>query len=791
MQMMQNEIDRNYSDNVHTVWFDAWRYEREEYSAMIPLLRTIILSLNNAIANSDDSKKKNILDGIEKQFRKIGGAIIRNTSFNVAGNVGVASGGIQGDIGKMIDDYRSDGSMQYGQKRIYFHEHIADHLKEELKKIRKNDKDNKYTDFKIVIFVDDLDRCTPERALELLESIKSFFDIEGIIYVIGMDPSTIDPIVKTKYGKNSKIDGMSYLQKIVQLPFPIPLWNAPDLSNTIRNMIASTGIPDSDIEKILNETNTKLIINAAQPNPRDIKRFINSIILSRYIYGQSIKDIEKIIAVQAFYFRGGGWLKFLKLLLPYKNRIEFLKDFISLHEKESSERQGLTLEDLKKMRTGHEQGKKSARLDKPVLEIYEKLLELDDEDLLLFLKTSAITLIKIDRFNEYLRVIDETNVTNKRDSHSFAISSEKQLELLKNEKVTEFREYAKEYRKYAKEFMPIHLPFETLKSLDLKNISFKRAFLFKADLSWTDLSRANLEDADLSRANLSYANLSKADIIMANLSGAKLSHAILSEAILGPTNLSGADLSNANFSTANSRDVDLSGADLYMTNFSGTDLAYANLSGCRLRNANLSGAQLQESNLSGANLSGANLSGANLYRSNLSNANLSGARLTKSKLMWANLSMINASSFEYYYADLSEALLEGSNLSGAYLLGATLSGADLSGADLSGARLIRATLSGADLSGADLKNAVLINNKFDNLKVDSDTSFKNAIIDDPAYIRYLREKNVRNIPEEIKYKRDLRSKLEKRFRGFTRENIDKMLKDSRLTVRKRSQISRN
>jgi hypothetical protein len=91
-----------------------------------------------------------------------------------------------------------------------------------------------------------------------------------------------------------KIDGMHSLQKIVQLPFQIPLWNAHDLSNTIRNMIASTGIPNSDIEKILNESNTELIINAAQPTPRDIKRFINSIILSRYIYGQSIRDIENI-----------------------------------------------------------------------------------------------------------------------------------------------------------------------------------------------------------------------------------------------------------------------------------------------------------------------------------------------------------------------------------------------------------------------------------------------------------------------------------------------------------------
>jgi predicted KAP-like P-loop ATPase len=70
-----------------------------------------------------------------------------------------------------------------------------------------------------VVFVDDLDRCTPEKALEVLESIKAFFDIKGIVYVIGMDSASIDHIINQKYGKNSKIKGIDYLDKIVRLPF--------------------------------------------------------------------------------------------------------------------------------------------------------------------------------------------------------------------------------------------------------------------------------------------------------------------------------------------------------------------------------------------------------------------------------------------------------------------------------------------------------------------------------------------------------------------------------------------
>ena len=115
---------------------------------------------------------------------------------------------------------------------------------------------------KLVIFIDDLDRCTPEKALELLESIKTFFDIEGIIYVIGMDPKSIDSIISVKYGKESKINGLEYLQKIVQLPFSIPLWSSTDVTNTIKEMIRIWTFSVNN-EKLLEQTNIELIIKSA------------------------------------------------------------------------------------------------------------------------------------------------------------------------------------------------------------------------------------------------------------------------------------------------------------------------------------------------------------------------------------------------------------------------------------------------------------------------------------------------------------------------------------------------
>ena len=50
-----------------------------------------------------------------------------------------------------------------------------------------------------VVLTDDMDRCNPEKALEVLESIKRFFDIDGIMYLIGMNYNRIDSIIVRKF----------------------------------------------------------------------------------------------------------------------------------------------------------------------------------------------------------------------------------------------------------------------------------------------------------------------------------------------------------------------------------------------------------------------------------------------------------------------------------------------------------------------------------------------------------------------------------------------------------------
>ena len=81
-----------------------------------------------------------------------------------------------------------------------------------------------------VVFVDDLDRCLPEKAVEMLELIKTMFNVESFAFVLALDDEVIERGIGHRYqayhlaGKKPEmpITGFEYLEKIIHLPFRLP-----------------------------------------------------------------------------------------------------------------------------------------------------------------------------------------------------------------------------------------------------------------------------------------------------------------------------------------------------------------------------------------------------------------------------------------------------------------------------------------------------------------------------------------------------------------------------------------
>jgi hypothetical protein len=96
---------------------------------------------------------------------------------------------------------------------------------------------------RFVIFIDDLDRCPPAKAVEVLEAIMLLLaDDDGIPFIIflGIDARVIVKAIEERYGKvltEAGITGYEYLDKIVQIPFRIPPANETALKNYVESLL--------------------------------------------------------------------------------------------------------------------------------------------------------------------------------------------------------------------------------------------------------------------------------------------------------------------------------------------------------------------------------------------------------------------------------------------------------------------------------------------------------------------------------------------------------------------------
>jgi predicted KAP-like P-loop ATPase len=64
-----------------------------------------------------------------------------------------------------------------------------------------------------VFVIDELDRCRPPFAPEVLENIKHLFSVPNIVFILSMNRSQIEESIRCEYG--TQVHASKYLQKFV------------------------------------------------------------------------------------------------------------------------------------------------------------------------------------------------------------------------------------------------------------------------------------------------------------------------------------------------------------------------------------------------------------------------------------------------------------------------------------------------------------------------------------------------------------------------------------------------
>ncbi|QOV38580.1 AAA family ATPase [Streptomyces ferrugineus] len=123
---------------------------------------------------------------------------------------------------------------------------------------------------RLVILIDDLDRCTPEAATTVLDSLKLFLGEASCVFVLAMDQQVIAKAVAQRFDGDEEM-GRKYLEKLIQFPYHLPHVTFESMFSHLSEEVL--GLRDDPAL-------WQLIRVAYGQNPRRVRRFINALNLT-------------------------------------------------------------------------------------------------------------------------------------------------------------------------------------------------------------------------------------------------------------------------------------------------------------------------------------------------------------------------------------------------------------------------------------------------------------------------------------------------------------------------------
>ncbi len=114
----------------------------------------------------------------------------------------------------------------------------------------------------LVILIDDLDRCNPERIIDNLEAIKLFLNVPKTAFIIGADERIVRHAIECRY-KSPNIQSAEieqykgivtdYLEKLIQVPYRLPRLSNADVETYMTLLFCNRDLSDSDFNSVYNE----------------------------------------------------------------------------------------------------------------------------------------------------------------------------------------------------------------------------------------------------------------------------------------------------------------------------------------------------------------------------------------------------------------------------------------------------------------------------------------------------------------------------------------------------------
>lgn len=316
MGMLEEEIKSD--EKMICIKFNGWLFEGYD-DAKTSFLGSILDEL--AARKGAFEKAKDLFT---KLYKNLDLLKLASSSLKSGAGYLMASGvaGVPGLLAKLTVDLTTKikGVSEEDIEKILKDTLKPEELRKNIKSFKKDFKKllDKLEVDKVVIFIDELDRCNSHTIIETLEAIRLFIFAEKTNFIIGADERHVQNAVEQKFKKieGSSINiGKEYLEKLIQYPVKIPPLSKKGMKKYIICLFLSKTLNEiefTEFIKILNDNSkgiefdlsfnfveeyypkiadkvrediflaerlSPILAQGLNGNPRHCKRFLNTLIM--------------------------------------------------------------------------------------------------------------------------------------------------------------------------------------------------------------------------------------------------------------------------------------------------------------------------------------------------------------------------------------------------------------------------------------------------------------------------------------------------------------------------------
>lgn len=231
------------AEKVATVWFEAWRYQNEA-APVVALLQEMRSQLSWWVKTLGK-----LNDQLEVTTR---GALL--SLEDITKKIGLQA--------SKWDQAEKDWKRENLAEALPA-DTLRRHLSQTVGKLVGKKK-------RLVVMIDDLDRCEPGAAFRLLEGLKIYLSLDNCVFVLGMNQKVIEEAIEKSLpdGEDRKVRAAAYLEKLCQ-----NVWRLPKVADPKDYFLSL--LPEGDCRTVLGEAIGDR--RCLPPNPRRIKGLANLI----------------------------------------------------------------------------------------------------------------------------------------------------------------------------------------------------------------------------------------------------------------------------------------------------------------------------------------------------------------------------------------------------------------------------------------------------------------------------------------------------------------------------------